>query len=96
MADRLPKRKSVKLNGYDYASTAVYFITICANDRKQIFSELDVGEGLAPPELRLKPIGIVAAEQLMMLEQRFESLKIFDYVIMPDHIHTIWSVNEVA
>lgn len=36
--EKLPKRKHPRLDMYDYSSTGLYFITICAHNRKCIFS----------------------------------------------------------
>ena len=38
-------RKHIRLKDYDYGSAGSYFITICAIDRKCIFSDV-VGRGL--------------------------------------------------
>ena len=90
----LPKRKSTRLKGFDYSTEGAYFVTICVNDRKPILSEViktAVGEGLAPPEysVKLKPCGEAVKEQLQHIENRFPSVSVEDYVIMPDHIHVI-------
>ena len=101
----LPKRKTTRLKNYDYSSTGVYFVTICTQDRKPILSEIvkvadsiineqeisAVGEGLAPPvySVKLKPCGEIVKEQLQQIENRFPSVSVKDYVIMPDHIHVI-------
>ena len=90
----LPKRKSTRLKGFDYSTEGAYFVTICVNDRKPILSEViktAVGEGLAPPEysVKLKPCGEAVKEQLQHIENRFSSVSVEDYVIMPDHIHVI-------
>ena len=52
---------------------------------------LAVGEGLAPPEItvKLKPCDEVVKEQLQLIETRFPSVTVEDYVIMPDHIHAV-------
>ncbi len=60
-------------------------MTICTENRKNILSSV-VGEGLAPPEIRLKPCGKIAEEQLSLLEQRYSNISIDRYVIMPNHI----------
>jgi REP element-mobilizing transposase RayT len=101
----LPKRKSTRLKNFDYSSAGAYFVTICVRDRMQILSEIvrtdlpatyktietAVGEGLAPPEItvKLKPCGEIVKEQLQLIETRFPSVTIEDYVIMPDHIHAV-------
>ena len=101
----LPKRKSTRLKNFDYSSVGTYFVTICIRDRMQILSEIvrtdltsadetigiAVGEGLAPPEfmVKLKPCGEIVKEQLQLIETRFPSVTVEDYVIMPDHIHAV-------
>ena len=108
----LPKRKPTRLKNFDYSSAGAYFVTICIRDRMHILSEivktdltaadktngLAVGEGLAPPEItvKLKPCGEVVKEQLQLIEARFPSVTIEDYVIMPDHIHAVIFLNEKA
>ena len=65
-----------------------------------------VGEGLAPPvsfptfisddtvaEIRLKSCGQIVKEQLLLLENRYPTVSVSDYVIMPDHIHAIIFLN---
>ncbi len=108
--NELPKRKSTRLKNFDYSSQGAYFVTICIRDRKQILSEivrtklpaaddaidLAVGEGLAPPEYRvkLKPCGEIVKEQLQLIENRFPSVSVEDFVIMPDHIHAVIFLHE--
>ena len=50
-----------------------------------------VGEGLVPPEItvKLKPCGEIVKEQLQLIETRFPSVTVEDYVIMPAHIHAV-------
>ena len=55
-----------------------------------------VGRGLAPAEIQYTTYGQIAQEQLLLLEQRYPSLKIDQYVIMPNHIHAILLLEETA
>ncbi|MDA3939029.1 MAG: hypothetical protein PF693_06950 [Spirochaetia bacterium] len=41
-------RRSIRLKGYDYSSEGYYFVTMCSLNRKNLFSYLPVGAGLAP------------------------------------------------
>ena len=91
----LPKRKPTRLEGYDYSTPGAYFITICANDRKCIFGNI-VGQGLAPAVINLSKYGIIAEKQLLDLENRYKTIKIDKYVIMPNHIHIIVILNNAA
>jgi REP element-mobilizing transposase RayT len=36
----LPKRKSNRLNGYDYSKNGAYFVTICTNNREILFGDV--------------------------------------------------------
>ncbi|MBO5007072.1 MAG: transposase [Clostridia bacterium] len=110
--NNLPKRKSTRLKKFDYSSAGAYFVTICVRDRMQILSEIvrnnftsadktigiAVGQGLAPPEItvKLKPCGEIVKEQLRLIEARFQSVTVEDYVIMPDHIHAVIFLHKNA
>lgn len=107
----LPKRKSTRLKNFDYGSAGAYFVTICIYDRMRILSEIVksdyksiaemsasmVGEEYISTEfaVELKPCGEVVKEQLQMIEERFQNIKVVDYVIMPDHIHAIILLHNI-
>ena len=95
MENGLPKRKHSRLDHYDYSTAGAYFITICTQNRRCLLSNI-VGRGLAPAEIRYTAYGRIAQEQLLLLEQRYPSLKIDQYVIMPNHIHAILLLEETA
>ncbi len=95
----LPKRKPTRLKNYDYSQNGAYFVTICTKDRKEILSKITsiVGQGLAPAENNLSAYGKIAEEQLLILPSRYNHLKIDKYIIMPNHIHIIFVIqNETA
>ena len=89
----LQTRKPNRLKNYDYSQNGAYFITICVQDRKPILSQIIVGEGLAPPVLKLLPFGECIKEQINNLEIRCENVKIDNYVIMPNHIHILMRIE---
>ena len=95
MENLLPIRKHPRLNDYDYSTPGAYFITVCTQGRRCLLSHI-VGRGLAPAEIQYTPYGQIAQEQLFLLEQRFPSLKIDQYVIMPNHIHAIILLEETV
>ena len=51
---------------------------------------------MSPAEIQYTQYGNIAREQLLLLEKRFSSLKIDQYVIMPNHIHAILLLEETA
>ena len=95
MENNLPKRKHPRLEHYDYSTAGAYFITICTQGRRCLLSRI-VGRGLAPAEIQYTAYGRIAQEQLLLLEERYPSLKVDQYVIMPNHIHAILLLAETA
>ena len=95
MNDRFPNRKHPRMDHYDYSAVGAYFITICTHNRRCLLSRI-VGRGLAPAEIQYTVYGKIAQEQLLLLEQRYPSVKIDQYVIMPNHIHAILLLGEAA
>ena len=40
----IPKRRSLRLKGYDYTKEGLYFITICVQDRECLFGKIEDDE----------------------------------------------------
>ena len=80
----LPKRKSPRIPGYDYSSVNYYFITICTHEKRCIFGN--------PGELNW--MGRCAEECLRMIPQLHPEIRVDKYVVMPNHIHVIFDVQE--
>ncbi len=76
-------RRSIRLKGYDYSQEGLYFITICVQNRKCLFGEIDNGEMI------LNIFGQIAAEEWENSENIRNNLRIHEYIIMPNHIHGI-------
>ena len=93
MEKELPKRKHPRLANFDYGSAGTYFVTICIQNRQCLLSHI-VGRGLAPAEIKYEvqytEYGRIAEQQLMLLEKRYPYLEVYEYVIMPNHIHAIF------
>ena len=92
-----PRRKHPRLKDFDYDIPGAYFVTVCAQGRKTIFSR--VGRGLAPadePKINLTSFGKIVEEELLFLNRRFPCIAIDQYVIMPNHIHAILLYDENA
>lgn len=78
----------MRLPGYDYTSEGYYFVTVCTREKRCVLGTV-VGEGLAPPEVRLSFVGQMVQEEVSQLPERFPQVTIDKYVIMPNHIHVI-------
>ena len=88
-----PKRKPLRLNGYDYSQDGYYFITICTKDKQKLLCDI-VGEGLcALPTIRLTPIGKKVDNAIVFINNQYENVSVDKYVIMPNHVHLILEIK---
>lgn len=76
-------RRSIRLQGYDYARNGAYFVTVCAQGRECLFGEIVDGE------MYLNDAGRMVAKWWMELPERFPDVVLDEYVVMPNHFHGI-------
>ena len=86
----LPKRKVLRLSGFDYGGTSAYFVTICTENKLKILSDI-VGEGSPLPQLSF--YGGIVDKWIKILPQMYPVAIIEAYVIMPNHIHLLLSIK---
>ena len=84
----MPNRKKQRLKNYDYSTENYYFVTLCTEYHKCILSHI-VGNGLDHSELIYTQFEEIAEKHLLNINNRYDSIKIDKYVIMPNHIHMI-------
>lgn len=53
-----PRRRSIRLSGYDYSQNGAYFITICTQNKECLFGDIENGE------MRMNDPGRIAANAL--------------------------------
>ena len=87
-----PKRKQNRLTGFDYSSAGKYFITICTHNREHSLSRIIVGDGFPVPQLT--SIGKVADKYISCINDKYPSVFVDNYVIMPNHIHMLLAIAE--
>lgn len=88
-----PKRKSIRIENYDYSTPGAYFITICTANRERIFWSERRGELCSPANVPLSDIGILVNNEIRKLDSIYDAVRIEKYCIMPDHIHFIISIR---
>jgi hypothetical protein len=76
-------RRSLRLQGYDYAQSGTYFITICTHNRPHLFGTVHDGS------LCLNKAGKMLEDWWLRLPTKFPSLSLDAFVIMPNHLHGI-------
>ncbi|OGT78741.1 MAG: hypothetical protein A3I78_09965 [Gammaproteobacteria bacterium RIFCSPLOWO2_02_FULL_56_15] len=78
-----PKRRSIRLRGYDYSQAGAYFVTICTQHRTCLFGDIVAGE------MRLNEAGKMLARWYSELANKFPDIQCDKFVCMPNHIHFI-------
>jgi len=76
-----PKRKRMRLEGYDYSSCGAYFVTICAHNRECLF----VGDDSISSRL--------INETFVNTIKRYPHIDCTKFVLMPNHFHAIIIIN---
>ncbi len=75
--------KSIRLKDYNYTSGGGYFITICTQNREKLFGDI------IDEEMLLNDVGKITQKYLVEISSHFINIVIDEYIIMPNHIHSI-------
>jgi REP element-mobilizing transposase RayT len=81
--ESVPYRKRVRAEGFDYAQSGWYFVTICTQDRRCRFGSISNGV------IDLSLAGQMVYDELQYLPERFDTVGLDVFVVMPNHIHGI-------
>ena len=76
-------RHSMRLKHYDYSSPGAYFVTICAEDRRNTFGAVRDGG------IIFNDYGKIVHETWKWLGEQYQHVQIDEFVIMPNHMHGI-------
>jgi REP element-mobilizing transposase RayT len=76
-------RKSIRLKGWDYSRPGAYFVTLCVQDRECLFGKIISGR------MVLNAAGKMVEKWHLELANKFTTIKIDEYVVMPNHFHSI-------
>ena len=74
---------SNRLRGWDYSGNGYYYITIVTANRNRLFGEIVNGE------MVLNEWGQIVYDELFKSFQLRDELFLGEFVLMPDHLHTI-------
>jgi len=83
-------RRSIRYEGYDYASEGVYFVTLVTHHHEYLFGKIENGI------MNLNDFGRIAREEWFktsILRPNIE-LEEDEFVVMPNHIHGIIWITE--
>ncbi|MBQ8859840.1 MAG: hypothetical protein IJ015_00710 [Ruminococcus sp.] len=92
----LKSRKQIRLKNYDYSSAGVYFITVCVKDKKPLLWN-NVGATIGrPSDTRLSVYGKIVDDAIRQIPKHYPDVKIDNYVVMPNHIHLLLSIEGIV
>lgn len=83
-------RRSIRLQGYDYAQAGAYYITIAAQGRACLFGEV-VGE-----MVQLNAAGQMIEKWWLELAHKFPAVSLGAHMVMPNHFHGVIIINDVG
>jgi len=77
------RRRTIRLQGWDYSQEGVYFITVCSQNREYLFGEI------SHDSMQLNAPGTMVVEAWDSLPDRFPFMQLDARIIMPNHFHAI-------
>jgi len=92
MSKMLPSRKNMRLESYDYSSSGYYFITICTSNHKNTLAKIRRGDPCGRPNIYLSELGKICENTVATIKTMY-NISVLNYVIMPNHIHLIISID---
>ena len=104
MSDKkLPKRKNLRLKGYDYSQNGCYFVTVCVKDKRHLLAHYKsrtdiVGAGLRayPREaIVLTPLGREVEKAIGYINTHYEDVDVENSIVMPNHIHLLITIDNI-
>jgi putative transposase len=83
-------RRSIRLKGFDYSQAAIYFVTICVQNRECLFGTL------SQHQMLLNDAGKMVSEEWLALSARFTAVVLDEFIVMPNHFHGIIYISSDA
>ena len=81
-------RRSIRLKGYDYAEPGIYYVTLTAEHRAEIFGRI------LKSQVQLSAIGKIVRDEWLRTPMIRPGVELDEYVIMPDHVHGLIVICE--
>ena len=80
-----PRRRSIRLRGYDYTTPGAYFVTICTHRHVPLFGRVVDGN------MRLNAFGRIVRDEWFRTAQVRPDVELLEheFVVMPNHVHGI-------
>ncbi len=76
-------RRSIRIPGADYTEPRAYFLTICSDDRRNIFGNVEHGRVI------LSRLGELVRDCWVRIPEHSKNAAIEEFIVMPNHLHGI-------
>jgi len=83
LTGQIRKRRSNRLQGYDYSEVGAYYVTVCTRVRECLFGEVVNGR------MKLNEAGQITQSVWDSLPQSYEGIELDAFIVMPNHVHGI-------
>ncbi|MCB9808369.1 transposase [Candidatus Peribacteria bacterium] len=77
------RTQTTRMKNWNYASDAVYFVTICTHGRSAWFGDV------VDAAIDHTTLGLVASHLWLEIPMHFQNVQCDEFIVMPDHIHGI-------
>ncbi len=84
------RHHTIRLPDYDYSQPGWYMITLVADQRRKRFGEIVFGE------IQENQIGKMVRREWQSIPQRFLSVELDEFVVMPNHLHGIICIQDTV
>ena len=81
---------SARLQHWDYGSDALYFVTICTQNREHYFGEIADGK------MQLSETGKMSHRFWFEIPNHFPFVQLGEFVVMPNHVHGIIIIDKTG
>ena len=88
MQSKNRRRKTIRLQGYDYSQTGAFFVTICTYNHRCLLGQIIDGEMI------LNRAGRIVQEEWLNLPRLRPQVRLDQFVVMPNHFHGILMLIE--
>ena len=86
--DKYPKRKSNRINNYDYTSNGYYYVTICTDNHREWLGNI------INNQMIINEYGRICQQCWIGLPNHYDNAAVDTYIIMPNHLHGILVIDD--
>jgi putative transposase len=83
-------RRSLRLKDYDYSQAGLYYITICIQNKLNLFGDV------VDDKVILNNAGKIVEKWWFELKNKFHNYKLYEHIVMPNHFHGIIEIGEMG